>query len=188
MRLWTTGWMMGTLVLLAAGGQLLLNGQSRGGYDGFKLVDKSGNISKPPNYRDTFRVMGTYAVIDVKGNELHYSYASPGAIESYRRDKKFADGSVLVKEVYGTEHAKLTTGDANWASNIKVWFVLIKDAKRRYANNPLWGDGWGWALFKSDAPDKQVAVDYKKDCLSCHIPAKADDWIYVNGYPALRSR
>ena len=75
MRLWTTGWMMGTLVLLAAGGQLLLNGQSRGSYDGFKLVDKSGNISKPPNYRDTFRVMGTYAVIDVKGNELHYSYA-----------------------------------------------------------------------------------------------------------------
>jgi hypothetical protein len=41
----------------------------------------------------------------------------------------------------------------------------------------------GWALFKSDAPDKQVATDYKKDCLGCHIPAKATDWVYVQGYP-----
>ncbi len=31
--------------------------------------------------------------------------------------------------------------------NIKVWFVLIKDAKDRYPNNPLLGDGWGWALY-----------------------------------------
>jgi hypothetical protein len=50
----------------------------------------------------------------------------------------------------------MTTGDAHWATDIKVWFVLIKDSKGRYKNNPLWGDGWGWALFK------QVATDYKK--------------------------
>jgi hypothetical protein len=94
----------------------------------------------------------------------------------------------LVKEIHGTDHAAMTTGDAHWATDTKVWFVLIKDAKGRYQNNPLWGDGWGWALFKSDAPDKQVATDYKKDCLGCHIPAKADDWIYVKGYPVLNSR
>jgi Cytochrome P460 len=151
------------------------------------LVDKTGSIGMPSNYRDTFQMMGAYAVVDPKGNELHYSYASPGAIDSYRRNGKFADGSVLVKEVYGTEHAQLTTGNANWASNIKVWFVLIKDSKGRYANSPLWGEGWGWALFKSDAPGKQVATDYKKNCLSCHVPAKADDWIYVKGYPTLHS-
>jgi hypothetical protein len=68
--------------------------------------------------------IGAYAVIDPKGNELHYSYASPGAIDSYRRNKKFADGTVLIKEVFGTGHAQLTTGNAHWASNIKVWFVL----------------------------------------------------------------
>jgi len=89
----------------------------------------------------------------------------------------------LVKEVFGTDHAQLTTGDAHWASQTKVWFVLIKDTKGRYPGNPLWGDGWGWALFKSDAPDKQVAVDYRKGCLGCHVPAKATDWIYVQGYP-----
>jgi len=93
-----------------------------------------------------------------------------------------------VKEINGTDHAEMTTGNSNWATDTKVWFVLIKDAKGRFPNNALWGDGWGWALFKSDAPNKQVATDYKKDCLGCHIPAKADDWIYVKGYPPLHSK
>jgi hypothetical protein len=118
-------------------------------------------------------------------NQMHLTYASPGAADYYRRNKKFADGTVLVKEVFGTDHAQMTTGDAHWAKDTKVWFVLIKDSKDRYPHNPLWGDGWGWALFKSDAPNKQVATDYKKDCLGCHIPAKTDDWIYVKGYPVL---
>jgi hypothetical protein len=112
----------------------------------------------------------------------------PGAADYYRRNKKFADGTVLVKEVFGTDHAQMTTGDAHWANDTKVWFVLIKDSKGRYPNNPLWGDGWGWVLFKSDAPNKQVATDYKKDCLGCHIPAKVDDWIYVKGYPVLHGK
>ena len=123
-----------------------------------------------------------------KGTDIHYAYASPGTAEYYRKNGKFPDGAVLVKEVFGTDHSTLTTGDAHWASGTKVWFVIIKDEKRRYPGNPLWGDGWGWALFKSDAPDKQVATDYKKDCLGCHIPAKATDWIYVQGYPVLAAK
>jgi hypothetical protein len=162
--------------------------QNKNSFDGFELVDKAGNIRKPVDYRDRYQMLGAYTVLDPKGNQMHFTYASPGAAEYYRRNKKFADGTVLVKEVLGTDHAPMTTGDAHWATDTKVWFVLIKDAQGRYPNNPLWGDGWGWALFKSDAPDKQVATDYKKDCLGCHQPAKADDWIYVRGYPVLHSK
>jgi hypothetical protein len=90
------------------------------------------------DYRDLYQMLGAYTVLDPKGNQMHYTYASPGAAEYYRRNKKFADGTVLVKEVFGTDHAQLTTGNANWATNIKVWFVMIKDAKGRYPNNPLW--------------------------------------------------
>jgi len=162
--------------------------QTKSGPNGFALVDKSGNISKPPDVRDTYQSLGAYTVLDPKGDQMHMTYASPGSAEAYRRTGKFPDGTVLVKEVFGTEHAQMTTGDAHWASGTKVWFVLIKDEKGRYKDNPLWGDGWGWALFKSDAPDKQVATDYKKDCLGCHIPARSTDWIYVQGYPALASK
>lgn len=162
--------------------------QSKTSFNGFDLVDKAGNIGKPKDYRDKFQTLGTYMVLDPPQNQMHITYASPGAAAYYRENKKFADGTVLVKEVFGTEHAQLPTGDANWASGTKVWFVMVKDEKGRYPGNPLWGDGWGWALYKSDAPDKQVAVSYKKDCLGCHVPAKDKDWIYVRGYPVLSSQ
>jgi len=176
-----------TLLVFAAYQQSKPQGNSN--HNGFDLVDKTGNIRKPADYRDLYQGLGTFFVRDPVGNEeMHYTYASPGTAEYYRKNGKFADGTVLVKEVVGTDHGQLTTGDAHWASGTKVWFVMVKDNKGRYPGNPLWGDGWGWALYKSDAPDKQIATDYKKDCLGCHIPAQKTDWVYVQGYPVLASK
>ena len=135
--------------------------QSNTSYNGFDLVDKTGNIRQPAGYRDRYQALGTFAVLDLNNDtELHYTYASPGAAEYYRKKGKFADGTVLVKEVFAIDHAQMTTGDAHWATGTKVWFVMVKDEKGRYPGNPLWGDGWGWALFKSDEPNNQVATDY----------------------------
>ena len=68
-------------------------------------------------------------MIDPKGNQMHVTYASPGTAAYYRKTGKFPDGAVLVKEICGTDHVQLTTGDAHWASGIQVWFVQIKDEK-----------------------------------------------------------
>ena len=112
-----------------------------------------------------------------------------GLSQPKAQKQDIADGTVLVKGIHGTAAGQMTTGNVDWATDPpQVWFVMIKDAKGRFPNNPLWGKGWGWALFKADAPDKQVATDFKKDCLGCHVPAKADDWIYVKGYPVLHSK
>src|SRR5216683_5569126 len=174
------------LVILAG---YTVKSQSNNSYNGLDLVDKNGIIRKPADYRDRYQALGVFSVANLSGDtELHYTYASPGTAESYRKTGKFADGTVLVKEVFATDHAQMTTGDAHWATGTKVWFVMIKDEKGRYPGNPLWGDGWGWALYKSDAPNKQVATDYKKDCLGCHVPAQATDWVYVQGYPGLSSK
>lgn len=176
------------VALFIVAGYQPVNSQRTAKFDGFDLVDKEGNIRKPADYRDRYELLGTYTVVDPKGNQMHVTYATPGTAAYYRKTGKFPDGAVLVKEIFGTDHAKLTTGDAYWASGIQVWFVQIKDEKGRFPQNPLWGDGWGWALFKADAPDKQVATDYKKDCLGCHIPAKSTDWTYIEGYPVLKSQ
>ncbi len=178
-----------TLLTLAAYQQSKPQSNTQGNTNYNDLVDKNGIIRKPADYRDRYPALGTFFVRDPVGaEEMHYTYASSGAAEFYRKNGKFADGTVLVKEVLGTDHGQLTTGDAHWASGMKVWFIMIKDEKGRYAGNPLWGDGWGWALYKSDAPDKQIATDYKKDCLGCHIPAQKTDWVYVQGYPVLASK
>jgi hypothetical protein len=177
------------LVLLAG---LLVNSQKpappkTAAFNGFELADKTGNIRKPADYRDQYQLLGAWWVVDPTGNQMHITYASPGAAEYYRKNGKFADGTVMVKETFKTDHAQMTTGDAGWASGTIVWFVMIKDEKHRFPNNPLWGNGWGWALYKADAPDKQVATDFKKDCIPCHVPAQSTDWVYVRGYPVLKS-
>ncbi len=157
--------------------------------DGFSpYVTKDGGISRPTDYRDTFEFLGTYAVATKPGqpvDEMHVVYSRPEDIKAYRRDGKFSDGAVLVKEITGARSENLTTGQSHWATDIKVWFVMVKDSKGRFPQNDLWGDGWGWALFKADAPDRNVATDYSTDCRGCHVPAKKDDWIYMRGYPPL---
>jgi hypothetical protein len=175
-----------TLALLTSSLRATILGGAQN--DHFDLVDAKGNIRKPADYRDRYQALGVYMVLDPAGNEMHYTYASPGTAEFYRKNGRFPDGTVLVKEVLATSHAQMTTGDAHWAKDTKVWFVMIKDEKKRFPDNPLWGDGWGWALFKSDAPDKQIATDFKKDCLGCHIPAQETDWVYVQGYPVLGAK
>jgi hypothetical protein len=118
--------------------------------------------------------------------EMHAVYASPGAIDAYRKTGHFPDGAVLVKEVFATSTNEMTTGTVSHADKLKGWFVMVKDSKGTHPGNPLWGDGWGWSWFDADKPLKTTSTDYHSDCQGCHVPAKATDWIYVNGYPVLR--
>jgi hypothetical protein len=92
--------------------------QNNSSYNQFDLVDKNGIIRKPTDYRDRYQALGVFSVADLNGGvEMHYTYASPGTAEYYRKNGKFADGSVLVKEVFGSDHAKLTTGDVHGLRN-----------------------------------------------------------------------
>jgi phytoene dehydrogenase-like protein len=59
-------------------------------------------IRNPPDFRDRYQTLGTYMVLAPNGNEMHYTYASPRSAEFYRKNKRFADGTVLVKEVFAT--------------------------------------------------------------------------------------
>ena len=113
-------------------------------------------------------------------------YASPGVIAAYRKTGRYPDGSVLVKEVYKTTTKPMTTGTVSSADTLVGWFVMVKDDVGRFPKNTLWGDGWGWSWFNAADPKKTTSTDYKKDCLSCHVPAQASDWIYSYGYPPLK--
>src|SRR4029453_18030603 len=79
------------LVLLTASLGVTLHGGTQNGY--VDLVDAKGNIRKPPEYRDRYQVLGAYVVLDPtsmvndapkpNGDEMHYTYASPGTAEFY---------------------------------------------------------------------------------------------------------
>jgi hypothetical protein len=152
------------------------------------VVDANGNLRVPANYRTFYQFLGTWAVQeapDKSPNQLHIVYASPGTIAAYRKHKRFPDGSVLVKEVFQTGTGPMKTGIVSRAQTLKGWFVMVKDTKDSHPGNALWGDGWAWSWFDADNPSKTTSTNYRVNCLPCHVPARATDWIYVQGYPPL---
>lgn len=152
-------------------------------------VDTQGRLHVPRDYQTTYQSLGSWAVATDEGRgskELHVVLASPGSIEAYRKGGRFPDGTVLVKEVFNTATKEMTTGTVSRAEKLKGWFVMVKGSAGRYPANALWGDGWGWSWFDAADPTKSTSTDYKLNCKSCHVPAQTTDWVYVDGYPALK--
>ena len=168
---------------------MLVNaGATRGGVAQAHVVDARGNLRVPENYRTLYQPLGSWAIAADSGRsskEMHEVYASPGAIDAYRAAGHFPDGTVLVKEVFGTSTTGMTTGTVSHATRRKGWFVMVRDSKNTREGSTLWGDGWGWSWFDADKPSKTTSTNYKTDCQGCHVPARASDWIYTSGYPAL---
>ena len=153
------------------------------------VVDDKGHLRVPADYQTAYQMLGSWAVAAKDGpgsKEVHVVYASPGTIAAYRKDGHFPDGTVLVKEVFKATTKDMTTGTVSSAGTLAGWFVMVKDNAGRFPGNKLWGEGWGWSWFDAANPAKTTSKDFRTDCLGCHIPAKATDWIYVFGYPGLK--
>jgi Cytochrome P460 len=153
------------------------------------VVNARGDLHVPSNYRAAYEFLGTWAIAADKGvgsSQIHNVYATPGTIAAYRQSGHFPDGTVLIKEVHETSTTPMTTGTVSHAQSLKGWFVMVKDSKNSHPDNMLWGDGWGWSWFDAGTPVKTTSTNYKTNCLSCHVPARATDWIYTSGYPTLK--
>ena len=152
------------------------------------VVDNDGHLRVPSDYRTAYEVLGSWAVAKDEGQgskQLHLVYASPGTIAAFRKDGRFPDGTVLIKEVFNTNTKAMTTGTVSSAGALAGWFVMVKDRAGRFPGNKLWGDGWGWSWFDANNANKTTSTDYKTDCQACHEPARKSDWIYTSGYPVL---
>jgi cytochrome P460 len=153
------------------------------------VVDAQGNLHVPSSYRAAYEFLGTWAIAADKergSSELHSVYATPGTIAAFHGSGHFPDGTVLIKEVHETSTAPMTTGTVSHARTLKGWFVMVKDSKNSHPGNVLWGDGWGWSWFDAGNPTNTTSTNYRTDCLPCHVPAQATDWIYTSGYPTLK--
>lgn len=157
--------------------------------DSGAVVDGGGAIHVPRDYKTRYQALGTWSIADdgkAGAKQLHVVYASPGASAAWKERGTFPDGTVLVKEVYGASTEQMTTGTASHATDLKGWFVMVRDSQnKRAASNPLWADGWGWAWFDATNPDKTTSTNYRTDCQGCHAPASKTEYVYVAGYPEL---
>ncbi|MEE4190275.1 MAG: cytochrome P460 family protein [Halieaceae bacterium] len=150
-------------------------------------VDDRGNISLPADFRVNMVHLGTWYVPSGGASGFHDVYTERESVEHFRKTGRFPDGATLVKELRGARSGNYTTGTGvgSATQEVKQWFVMVKDTRGRFPDNALWGDGWGWGLYKTDDPTRNVAQVYKADCIGCHIPAKETDYIYIHAYPTL---
>jgi hypothetical protein len=141
------------------------------------VVDAQGNLHVPSNYRAASEFLGTWAIAAEKGvgsSELHNVYATPGTIAAYHTSGHFPDGTVLIKEVYETSTAPMTTGIVSRAQTLKGWFVMVKDSNNSHPASLLWGDGWGWSWFDAADPMKTTSITTKRIAF-LPFPAKSTD-------------
>jgi len=153
-------------------------------------VDSGGAIHSPDDFQTKMIHLGSWYVPKGDASGFHDVYTEQASVNGFRETGVFPDGTILIKVLRAASTADYTTGRNVSHANeqIKQWFVMIKDDKGRFPDNPNWGDGWGWALFKTDSSGKNLSGSYKNDCLGCHVPAKDKDWVYTEAYPVLRSK
>jgi len=161
----------------------------RGRAEGPSPVDAAGTIRKPANFEKDYTNLGTEWTLDEKGGDrISTTFASPGTVEEFRKSGRFADGSVLVQQVSGTERDAASVQQPRLAPGTTEWFVMVRDTRGHFQNQSQWGDGWGWALFRSDIPGERVSVNYARDCKGCHDEAKGSYRVFVGRHEQLRGK
>lgn len=159
--------------------------------DGFeRFVRADGTfVFSGESARDGLVHLGSWFVPEGDASGFHHVYTQRESLAAYRATGRFPDGTVLVKELRGHVRDSYTTGtDVASATAPTRWFLMVKDERGRFPGDPLWQEGWGWALFEADAPGENVATSFATDCQGCHLPARGTDWVYTDGYPALAPR
>ncbi|PWE29889.1 cytochrome c, class I [Maritimibacter sp. 55A14] len=142
------------------------------------------------DYRTGWVQIGAFSVLaDTPADgahEIHAVFIDKPALETYLRDGAFAEGTKIVKEVWGARTEDLTTGRASYADTLKGRFVMVADPDGKLGAGPRFGDGWGWAFFPGEETRITDTESYRDGCLACHEPARDQGLIYLQGYPALR--
>lgn len=183
------------MVTFLIGANTVIAGEKPGSFS--PHVDSKGNISLPSDFRSTWVHLGTWLVTSTAaagpgldqtgpGTGVHNVYTQSASLNAYKKNNKWPDGAMLVMEIRGMQWDDLPTGHVIVEGEFVKCLVMVKDARGRFPKNQNWGDGWGWALFKSANLKNNVSTNYKNDCLSCHEPAKSTDLVFIKGYPVLR--
>lgn len=150
-------------------------------------VDADGSLLLPDYQRTDWAHLGSWIIRDeaAPGYGFHDVYMQAEALRHFRQTGQFADGTVIIKEVRHIRSGIKTTGAAEWAGDITIWFVMIRDRRGRFRNDVHWASGWGWALFKTSDKRGNISSGFEQSCKGCHLPAQATDWVFTEGYPSL---
>lgn len=148
-----------------------------------------GELLQPVGYREWIYVGTPITPNDLNPPEapfpdFHNVYIHPGDYAHYRKTGKFRDGTVLVKELVAVGSKEASSGKGYFQGEFIGLETAIKDSKR-FKDEP---GHWGYFSFGHSYPLSRTAAKQPvSTCNACHATNAADDYVFTQYYPVLRS-
>lgn len=149
--------------------------------------DSTGALLRPENF-ETWVFVGsstglTYeSAIQAKGpGNFHDVYLRPESYREYARTGKFPEKTVLVLALYPPNDKVSPAKGGYFEGDLAGMAAAVKD-------HDHFPEGWAYFNF-GEAPNlkDKATANPKQTCYSCHNEHAADDNVFVQFYPILRS-
>ncbi len=102
---------------------------------------------------------------------VHLIYVNPVGFDRLKRggSTPYPDGTVFVDDV-----RQFSVDDGAYHQGARKFLtVMVKDSKK-YAST----GGWGFQAWPGGDPTKPIVDDSQKKCFGCHVPEKANDYVF----------
>ena len=133
----------------------------------------AAEVPYPQDYRQwthvkTLELKPGHPLYEAVGG-IHHLYANAAALKGYRGGYRFADGAVIVFDLFEAKDV----GNATAEGARKAVLVMRRDAKRYAATG-----GWGYQLY--DPATKQGKLDARAqaECHACHQSQEKQGFVF----------
>ncbi len=102
---------------------------------------------------------------------VHLIYVNRIGVDRLKRggSAAYPEGTVFVDDV-----REFSVDDGAYQQGARKFLtVMVKDSKKYAATG-----GWGFQAWKGGDPTKAIVDDAPKQCFTCHVPEKANDYVF----------
>ena len=133
----------------------------------------SSSVTYPEGYRSWDHVKSMvinkgHPLFDAVGG-IHSTYGNPTAMQGYKANNQFPDGSVIVFDLFEAVDKDSTVTEGNR----KAVIVMAKDSTKYRDSN-----GWGYQVFDPKARKATIDAKGAADCHACHVQMKDQDYVF----------
>lgn len=152
---------------------------------------KNGELERPSGYREWIYVGAPITPDDMnngKANfpEFHSVYIDPKSWDYWKKNGKFRDGTILIKEMNKVGSKSAPSGQGYFMGRFMGLEATIK-SKSNFPNEP-----GNWAYFSFSTADhkslkKTTKAEPAANCNTCHEASAKDDFVFTQYYPVLEA-
>ena len=151
----------------------------------------NGQLERPAGYREWVYVGTPLTPNDMNNGkaafpEFHNVYIDPESWAYWKKQGKFRENTILIKELVGVGSKAAVSGQGYFMGNFVGLEATIK-SKKYFPDEP-----GNWAYFSFSTPDLKTLKTTSKpfpsaSCNGCHETSAADDFVFTQYYPVLRA-